>query len=121
MHYYNYDTKVSIVLKTLRKLRGIKQLSMAYALGIDRSTYSRMESGLIVISPGQLKIAANVIGISVFEIIALIEMDDNFCNKFQILEEKKISEFEINNFINFDGLNVSNIEVEMVIVELRKK
>jgi transcriptional regulator with XRE-family HTH domain len=68
-----YDEKVALTITSLRKLKGIKQLSLANALCIDQSVYSRMESGTISITLGQLKIISEILDTSTFQIIAIVE------------------------------------------------
>ncbi|MCC6182849.1 MAG: helix-turn-helix transcriptional regulator [Bacteroidia bacterium] len=68
-----YDNKVALTIASLRKMRRIKQLTVANALCIDQSVYSRIESCDINITPGQLKIISEVLNISTFQIITIVE------------------------------------------------
>jgi transcriptional regulator with XRE-family HTH domain len=72
-----YDYKVIRTVKALRELRQIKQLVLADALGLERSTYSRIENGELPITFGQLKIIAKELNTSVFQIMAIADADDD--------------------------------------------
>lgn len=54
MQYLEYDLKLMLAIKLIRKQRGLKQINVANDLGIDRSLYCRIENGEVAISTGQL-------------------------------------------------------------------
>jgi len=55
-------------IKNIRRQKGISQESIAYDLGIDYSTYGKIERGQIGLTVDRLEKIANVLGITVEEI-----------------------------------------------------
>ena len=55
MQYLEYDLKLMLALRAVRKIRGLKQVNVANDLGIDRSYYCRIENGEVPVSTGQLR------------------------------------------------------------------
>ncbi len=62
-------------IRKLRELRGIKQETMAKALGISLRAYSKIESGETALTTGRLQQIARVLGIEPDEIIAFSEQN----------------------------------------------
>ncbi len=77
---FKYDKKIAMTISSLRKLKGIKQITVSNALCVDQSVYSRIENGEINITPGQLRIIAHTLETSIFQIIALVEQEIDFSN-----------------------------------------
>jgi len=73
MTLIEYDKKLSEVLKLIRNIKGYKQLYLATKLGIDRTSYSRIENGHIAIASGQLREIAIILGTSNFQILAMVD------------------------------------------------
>jgi transcriptional regulator with XRE-family HTH domain len=73
MTLIEYDKKLSEVLKLIRNIKGYKQLYLATKLGIDRTSYSRIENGHIAITSGQLREIAIILGTSNFQILAMVD------------------------------------------------
>ena len=73
INQHTYDLKVAQTAKTLRLARGIKQQAMAAELNLERSCYSRLEKGERKFTIGQLYIVANVLGITLMQMIATVE------------------------------------------------
>ncbi|WP_317899531.1 helix-turn-helix domain-containing protein [Aurantibacillus circumpalustris] len=71
-----YDLRIVKVIKALRGTSFIKQINLANALNIDQSTYSRIEKGELSFSPGQLKIVAQALQTSHFQILTLADCDN---------------------------------------------
>ncbi|MES2678503.1 MAG: helix-turn-helix transcriptional regulator [Bacteroidota bacterium] len=69
MKQLDYDLKVVAVIKNFRKLLRVKQYTVAEALNISVSYYSKIESGKKAMTSGQLKIIGKELGISQFEIL----------------------------------------------------
>lgn len=87
MKLLEYDLKVIRTVKALRELRQVKQVTIALALDIDRTTYSRIENGELPISFGQLKIIASELNTSVFQIMAIADADDDLDFKMTSLSD----------------------------------
>ena len=66
--------KINHILKELRKLRGYTQLDLAIALGIDNSTYAKIEKGSSDVSLSKLEQIASFYKISVVELLAYPKM-----------------------------------------------
>lgn len=55
-------------IRTIRKQKGISQESVAYDLGIDYSTYGKIERGQIALTVDRLDKIAHILGVSVEEL-----------------------------------------------------
>lgn len=75
MNAREYDLKICHSIKALRELRGIKQKTMADGLGMTQSNYCRIENGEIATTPGQLKIIAGQLEVSLSLVLAIAETD----------------------------------------------
>lgn len=87
MRHLEYDIRLAATIKALREMRRIKQAVVAAALNMEQATYCRIEQGEIAITPGQLKIIANVIGTSMFQILSIVETEDLINLKYETLSE----------------------------------
>lgn len=87
MRHLEYDIRLATTIKALREMRRIKQAVIAAALNMEQATYCRIEYGEIAITPGQIKIIANVLGTSIFQIFAIVESEDLMNLKHETLSE----------------------------------
>lgn len=87
MRHLDYDLKLALTIKAYRELRQIKQSVLANDINVTQTTYSKIESGEIAITPGQLKIIANKLGTSNFQILAIVEADEVFDENYIPLSE----------------------------------
>jgi len=55
-------------IRTIRKQKGISQESVAYDLGIDYSTYGKIERGQIALTVDRLEKIATILGVTVEEL-----------------------------------------------------
>lgn len=105
MHYSEYDIEISAAIKIIREYKGIKQMVIAYKLGVDKSTYSRMEKAQIVITPGQLTIITKTLNIGILTFMALVKTIENKSNDCEYyLSIVYEPEFLEPDFINILGL-----------------
>ena len=61
-------SKVILNIKNIRRQKGISQESLAYDLGIDYSTYGKIERGQISLTVDRLEKIALILNVSVGEI-----------------------------------------------------
>lgn len=73
MKNMDYDFKVTKTIKILRGLKAMKQQQVADALFMERSNYTKIETGKGMFSLSQLKILAELFGISLFQLLAITE------------------------------------------------
>lgn len=103
MRHLEYDIRLAITIKAIRVMRRIKQSVVAAALKTEQTTYCRIEQGEIAITPGQLKIIANVLDSSMFQILAIVDtvylnnsnyenMSENLIKIVQMLERIKTTQ-----------------------------
>lgn len=76
MNQQEYNLKIARAIKALRELRRVKQQIVADNLSLGRSSYCKIENGEIILNPGQLKVIAQTLNITVFQIFAIAEADD---------------------------------------------
>ncbi len=76
MRHLEYDLKLATTIKAYRELRQIKQSVLAAAIKVSQTTYSKIESGEIAITPGQLKDISIALGTSNFQILAIVEANE---------------------------------------------
>jgi transcriptional regulator with XRE-family HTH domain len=84
-------------IKNVRKKKGISQESLAYDLGIDYSTYGKIERGQIGLSVDRLEKIAEILGVSLEEIYGWKKKEEvgkNTSDDTQIRVEKYIDELE---------------------------
>jgi transcriptional regulator with XRE-family HTH domain len=120
MKLLDYDLKLSALIKTLRQRNGFKHLNLAHAIGVNRSTYGRMENGESVFTPGQLKILAN-------------ELQTNHLQLYVLADAKLNEPFHDTSFSTMlikviriaegrdDGVEFSEAELNFVINHLQKR
>ena len=121
MDITDYDIKIGITIKIIRELRCIKQYVIAQAIHVDQSTISRIENGEALITLGQLHLVATALHTSVFQIIAIAEIE------VKEIDENKltyISELVLNFIKVFKGEDISETfsidEIECIIRQLKK-
>lgn len=85
----NFDQSVIKILRVIRQQQGEKQFAFASALFVDRSTYSRLESGKGAISIGMLCELCKFLKLDYREIIALAEKS-TFISELQLKQEVKL-------------------------------
>jgi transcriptional regulator with XRE-family HTH domain len=118
MKLLEYDLKVIRTVKALRELRKLKQFIIANALGIDRTTYSRIENGELPISFGQLKIIAGELDTSVFQIMAIADADDDLDFKMTSLSDILVR-FVLMNEGKDSKITFSEEEFEFIIGKIK--
>jgi transcriptional regulator with XRE-family HTH domain len=115
-----YDLKIIKIIKALRAPAILKQINLAHALDIDQSSYSRIERGDLAMTPGQLKIVANLLQTSHFQVLALADSTDN-----KEFKSTSLSEILIKTTLMLEGktndLNFTEDEMEFVISKIREK
>ncbi len=87
MRHLAYDLKLATTLKAYRELKQIKQTVIANAINVSQATYSKIESGEIAITPGQLKAISIALGTSNFQILAIVEANEVFKGNYISLSE----------------------------------
>lgn len=77
-----YDLELMKLIKALRERSGFKHINLSDAIGVDRSTYSRMESGELCFTPGQFKIMAHTLETNQYQLYFLVDSkgDKQFFN-----------------------------------------
>ena len=78
----DYDLKLIELVKVLRERNGFKHINLADPLGIDRTTYGRMENGELGFTPGQLKVMAHELKTNHYQLQLLVDSkgDNEFYN-----------------------------------------
>jgi transcriptional regulator with XRE-family HTH domain len=115
-----YDLKLSALIKTLRQRNGFKHLNLADAIGVNRSTYGRMENGESVFTPGQVKILASELQTNHLQLYVLADenLDEQFHNtSFSTILIKTIKLAEGRD----ERIEFSEAELNFVIEHLKKK
>lgn len=72
-----HDIKIMELIKTFRTTMCIKQLTVAAALNMPESTYSKIEAGKLAVPTGQVELICNAIGLNHVKIIALAKAYKN--------------------------------------------
>lgn len=72
-----YSALLGHVLKQHRLLRQIDQQSMAAALGLSQSAYSRIESGDTSVSAWQLRVCASQLGLRSSQLLGEVEAHES--------------------------------------------
>jgi transcriptional regulator with XRE-family HTH domain len=115
-----YDIELIELVKTLRERYGYKHINMAEALDIDRSTYSRFESGDLAFSPGQLKIMAKELRTNHHQLQFLVDSKGErefFNTTFSTILISTIKMIEGKN----EAINFSEAELHFVISVIKNK
>ncbi len=68
-----YSALLGQIVSSLRQQRRLEQTGLADALGLSQASYSRLEGGKALWSIDQLMLAARKLGVSVTEIIQILE------------------------------------------------
>jgi transcriptional regulator with XRE-family HTH domain len=66
-----YELKIVVTITAIRKLRGVKQYTLADFLNIDRSSYSKLESGKVNMSRNKLTKIADFLDTSINSILLI--------------------------------------------------
>lgn len=69
MKTHEYNLRIITLVREFRQLKGVKQSTMAHAIGVDRSTYSRIEKGICAYTPGQLRKFTEILDLNFFSIL----------------------------------------------------
>jgi transcriptional regulator with XRE-family HTH domain len=115
-----YDLELISLVKTLRERNGFKHINMAEALGINRTTYGRLEEGKLRFSPGQLKIMANELRTNHYQLQLLVDSkgERQFYNTtFSTILINAIKMIEGKN----EMINFSEAELHFVISTIKNK
>ena len=104
------DIKIAKIIKTLRKLRGVKQFHLAQILKIRECSYCKLENAYTAFTTGQVKEIADYLKINWKLIFCLVEHDlegkENVHSKTFINQLTLINELEYDNGFNPDELGV---------------
>lgn len=73
MSQANYDKRLMEEVRNLRRSKDLKQDTIALALNIDRTTYSRIERGERPFTVSQLRSMCNALGVSLHKLIKIVE------------------------------------------------
>lgn len=68
-----YDLQLIELVKVLRERNRFKHINLSGPLGIDRTTYGRMENGELGFTPGQLKIMAHELKTNHYQLQLLVD------------------------------------------------
>ncbi|MFN3405757.1 MAG: helix-turn-helix domain-containing protein [Cytophagaceae bacterium] len=97
-------------IRTIRKQKGISQESLAYDLGIDYSTYGKIERGVISLTIDRLEKIAQILGVSVADIYGWSKSEEGFNqNSIEIIQRLK------------DELEQARKEIELLKQQLSDK
>jgi transcriptional regulator with XRE-family HTH domain len=102
------DIKIAKIIKTLRKLRGVKQFHLAQILKIRECSYCKLENAYTAFTTGQVKEIADYLKINWKLIFCLaehhLEVKENGHSKTVINQLTLINELEYDNGFNPDEL-----------------
>ncbi len=116
----DYDLKLISLIKTLRERNGFKHVNLAHPLGVDRTTYGRMENGELAFTPGQLQIMAHELQTNHLQLLILTDSkyDPQFYNTtFSTILIKVIKMAEGRD----EPIQFSEAELSFVIAHLKRK
>ena len=86
-----FSDNVIEVIKAIRKTKGIKQSTMAFALGMTESNYCKIEKQYKELTTKQLGIIAELFGLNVRKLISLADAIHELDLKNRSLEEELIA------------------------------
>ncbi|MCU0361251.1 MAG: helix-turn-helix transcriptional regulator [Bacteroidia bacterium] len=75
MKHSDYNTRIAVTIKAMRKLRCLSQNEVADSLFMDRSAYAKLEKGFTRIHVDCLKSISGILNTSVYQIHAIAEAD----------------------------------------------
>lgn len=116
----DYDLQLIELIKSLRTREGFKLVNLSDSLGIDRSTYGRIEKGKLGFTTGQLKILARELKTNHYQLQFLVDSkcENQFYNTtFSTLLIKALKMIEGNE----EQINFSEAELYYVISILKSK
>lgn len=116
----DYDLKLIALIKTLRERNGFKHINLADPIGVDRTTYGRMENGELAFSPGRLKIMAHELQTNHLQLLILTDSksDTQFYNTtFSTILIKAIKLAEGRD----EPIQFSEAELNFVIAHIKRK
>lgn len=112
--------KLSDKLLTTRTAKKLSKQEVADMLGMDVTTYGRVESGKRNLEIDKLKLLPEVLGIKVEEILDLLEIDRG--NTFNINNGEHVTGSGIGNIENFYNENQDTLaEIKNLYTELLKQ
>jgi transcriptional regulator with XRE-family HTH domain len=95
-------SKLIVNIKNVRRKKGISQESLAYDLGIDYSTYGKIERGQIGLSVDRLERIAEILDVSMEELYGwkrkeetVKHSDETYIRLQECLKELEMSKKEI--------------------------
>lgn len=106
----DFAIRVANIVEALRYLRGVKQVELANALGIDISNYSRVENGHRPFDIVELETVAKKLRTTVLQIILLADTSILVNNQIQPLS-KILLDFVSN--VNATNINQAFTEIEL--------
>jgi transcriptional regulator with XRE-family HTH domain len=120
MRHLEYDLKLAMTIKAYRELRQIKQSVLANAINVSKTTYSKIESGEIAITPGLLKIISINLGTSNFQILAIVEANEVFTENYIPLSELLLNYAKIIAGIDTKQI-LTHDELEFIIKKIKAR
>jgi transcriptional regulator with XRE-family HTH domain len=102
----SYDILLNRITKILRQNVFLKQLNLSNAIGIDRTTYGRIEREKLFFSAGQFKLLCKELGTDHLLILLLLDA---------ILESGELSHQEILNRIKNKLESLNSFSKEQVL------
>ena len=91
------NTIITKRIKAIRKLNGITQIEMAEKLNLSKSTYNRIEKGIVPIFDDRLNSIAKVLDISLFNLLFAFDLQEN--EIIDQIELKKVDLTELKSLI----------------------
>lgn len=120
MRHLEYDIQLAMTIKAYRELRQNKQAVLANAINVSQTTYSKIESGEIAITPGQLKTISRVLGTSNFQLLAIVEANEVFKENYISLSELLLNFSKM--LAGIEGKHtLSDEELEFIIKKIKAR
>ena len=109
-------------IKTIRKQKGISQESIAYDLGIDYSTYGKIERGQIALTVDRLEKIGLILKVTIGELYKWHEISTNpsYDTDFQI-ENSHTKDLRIKLSKCQVELEAAQKEIELLNIQLKDK
>ncbi len=98
----HYNNCIALTIKAIRILKGVKEIHIADALYINRSTYCRKENGITEITMGELRVISETINTSIYDILKI----SDFWNNFNATSYNKTA--LITNFLNYVSILINH-------------
>ncbi len=118
MNVSKYETTIILLIKLFRRLRYVKQLTVANALNMSKANYSKIEAGYWSINVQQLRLICDTIGITLSQLIALADAYED--EKYRVTPLSHTLVNVIKTFENNNGeLILENVQLDRLIGKIR--